>query len=92
MRSHWFETSVRVINAALDQLDAEPTRREIIQTVREAYPFGPRERHPYKQWCKAQSLCLTRLYPHLFKPKETLPPFAVDVEGQLPLFVAGGVS
>lgn len=53
--SRWYEwaaaTITRVLaEAAAQGLDAEATRR----LVDAAYPFGPREHWPYRQWLRAR--------------------------------------
>jgi len=71
MRSHWYETSERRINAALDALPPGADEKAIVKAVREAYPFGPRQHHPYKQWLKAQRQILHKRFPAIFPSERT---------------------
>lgn len=71
MELSWYQYSLRVIDRVVDDfcneneierwrfpLDKLP---ELKAQLFEAYPFGERNRHPYKMWLKAQKLTLTML-------------------------------
>lgn len=56
----WRQTSQLAITTALLEYEAqklclseEIDRNEMIKVIQQAYPFGARTNHPYKQWLKA---------------------------------------
>ena len=57
----WLERAREVIAAVDASLPADATFAERKKAVQAAYPFGPRQYHPYKQWCKAQREYLARI-------------------------------
>lgn len=78
MSSHWYDRSVSVIDKVFASLPVDADAITIKKAVAEAYPFGARAHHPYKQWCRARKIMLLRRYPKLFSGK-------VD-PGDAPLF------
>lgn len=50
----WYEKSRSVIAAVHAELPKDATLEQRRKALREAYPFGQRQYHPYKMWCKAQ--------------------------------------
>jgi hypothetical protein len=56
----WYDEAWRVINEVDGSLPATATLDERKAALRAAYPFGLRQYHPYKQWCKAQRIYLAR--------------------------------
>lgn len=48
-RSHWRSVARPIIARVLDETKGED-ERAIRAALREAYPFGPRQHHPYKVW------------------------------------------
>ena len=60
MRLSWYERSAKVIREVHAQLPPDATLAERKKALQDAYPFGSRENHPYKQWCKAQRDYLAR--------------------------------
>jgi uncharacterized protein (TIGR02996 family) len=48
--SEWRTRARRVIDRVLAGLPADADEKTKRAAVREAYPFGPREHHPYKCW------------------------------------------
>lgn len=50
MGDTWRDRARPIIAAVLSDLQGEP-ERVIRKALREAYPFGPRQYHPYKIWC-----------------------------------------
>jgi hypothetical protein len=46
----WRDDAVPIIAKVLKEKEG-CTEREIRKALREAYPFGQREYHPYKIWC-----------------------------------------
>lgn len=77
----WYETAWKVIDKAHREMPLDISFEERKKRIRDAYPFGERAYHPYKQWCKAQREYLARYVP---KPRY----FAID-EG---LFAARGAA
>lgn len=56
----WYTDSklvIAIIHAALPEDTSLDDRKK---AMRDGYPFGPREYHPYKMWCKAQREYLAR--------------------------------
>jgi hypothetical protein len=55
---NWKEESLRIIDERYRSIRAaQPptvTDKQVLRMVSlHHYPFGPREYHPYRQWCKA---------------------------------------
>ena len=48
----WTDRCRPLIAAVLDALPAGATREECRKALSEAYPFGPREHHPYRVWLR----------------------------------------
>lgn len=48
--SYWRDKARPIIREVLAETAGKP-EREIKAALREAYPFGPRQYHPYKIWC-----------------------------------------
>ena len=49
MLSHWRRLAAPIIARVLAENTGKP-EREVRAALRSAYPFGPREHHPYKIW------------------------------------------
>lgn len=49
MKSHWREQARDVIRKVLTENEGK-SDKEIRKALREAYPFGERQYHPYKIW------------------------------------------
>ena len=61
--SKWREISRETIYYKLLEYEAQQTlleqtfsQKEVFKLISEAYPFGERRRHPYKQWLKEVAL------------------------------------
>lgn len=50
MRGTWREHAAPIIAKVLKDTKGK-TDKEIRKALREAYPYGQREYHPYKIWC-----------------------------------------
>lgn len=48
--SYWRKQAAPIIAAVLADMKGEPDK-VIRKALRDAYPFGPRQHHPYKIWC-----------------------------------------
>lgn len=46
----WRDRARPIIQKVLQETKGK-SDKEIRQALRDAYPFGPREYHPYKVWC-----------------------------------------
>lgn len=57
----WLERSREVIAQVDASLPADATFEQRKKAVQDAYPFGPRQYHPYKQWLKARREYLARI-------------------------------
>ena len=57
----WLERARSVIADVDASLPPDATFAERKKAVHAAYPFGLRQYHPYKQWCKAQREYLASL-------------------------------
>ena len=69
MKSEWRNKAKQVIAAVIREnsgMDAKALRRKISA----AYPFGPREYHPYRIWCDEVNVQLGTKKP---KPRRTKP-------------------
>lgn len=62
----WYEHARKVIQDEHDKMPADISFEDRKKRIRDAYPFGARAMHPYKQWCKAQREYLAR---HITKPR-----------------------
>ena len=69
MKSYWFDAASGVIAEVVRKLPKDADKRTILLAVDSAYPFGSRDRWPYKKWLEARTFCLGRIYPKLFPPK-----------------------
>lgn len=67
---NWHDKAMLAIRQVHETLPDDISLAERRKAIDAAYPFGPREYHPYKQWLKARRAYLTR-YGH--KPRNTLP-------------------
>lgn len=56
----WYEQARAVIQRVHADLPDDLPFKERKRAIQEAYPFGPRQYHPYKMWCKAQREYLAR--------------------------------
>jgi len=54
MSKSWYDKAREVIGDVHKLLPADATLKQRKDALHAAYPFGPREYHPYKMWCKAQ--------------------------------------
>lgn len=54
MSKSWYDKARAVIGEVHVTLPKDASLSERKKALRDAYPFGPREYHPYKMWCKAQ--------------------------------------
>ena len=59
MDSRWRRVSIATI-APLEAEYRNRTYAEFKRALRDAYPFGVREQHPYKIWCDEQRAALRR--------------------------------
>lgn len=57
-QSPWKTRSRAVIRSVLASLPADATEKEVRAALRDAYPFGEREHHPYKMWLACVKECL----------------------------------
>lgn len=48
--SHWRDTAHRVVDSTMEGLPKGATAEDARRALRRAYPFGPRQYHPYKVW------------------------------------------
>jgi hypothetical protein len=86
--SIWRQRANKVIAESLKETEGQPIK-DRIKAIRDAYPFGPREMHPYKIWLSAVKIARAELegnpiqpkVGHRFQKKEH-----VEVEGQQSLF------
>lgn len=58
----WYESARDHLRRLDDTLPADMPFKDRVKAVREAYPWGGRSMHPYKQWCKAQREYLARFH------------------------------
>ena len=49
MISHWRRLAAPIIARVLSEFKGKP-QAEVRAALRKAYPFGPREHHPYRIW------------------------------------------
>lgn len=70
-RSKWYRTSIRVINEAIAAHPPCESAKELRRLLGEHYPFGSREHHPYKMWCRAVKDTVAA---HFGRPKLKQPP------------------
>jgi len=50
MTSRWRQHAAPIIARVLEETKGKPDK-EIRAALRAAYPFGPRQYHPYRIWC-----------------------------------------
>lgn len=62
-KSKWYEQAVAVVRRALAEMPSGASRKDCLENVREAYPFGAREGWPYKMWCRAQRDLIGERFP-----------------------------
>lgn len=77
----WSDRCRPLIASVLDALPVGATRRECERALSEAYPFGPRENHPYRTWLKESKAALDRRFagrpePGVPRVAYTLTPYA----------------
>lgn len=48
--SHWRKHAAPIIQQVLEETKGQD-EKEIRRALRDAYPFGGRDHHPYKIWC-----------------------------------------
>lgn len=65
--SQWRREARNYITTALALLPENATEKEARAAVREAYPWGLRQHHPYRMWCLEAKAALAERFP---KPKE----------------------
>lgn len=68
----WSDRARPVIEDTLAALPVGATEKECRRALRDAYPFGPREHHPYKVWCAECKKALEKRFAPKVKP--TPPP------------------
>jgi hypothetical protein len=60
--SHWRKRAREVIDRTiLENAGKEPA--ELLKLIDQAYPFGPRQYHPYKCWLLERAAVRVRLFP-----------------------------
>lgn len=57
----WSQMAVEAINVALKVLPENATSDEKKKAIDAAYPFGPRQYHPYKIWLKRRKEALAQI-------------------------------
>lgn len=65
--------------ARVGKQDMKALRKEL----REAYPFGPRENHPYKSWCDEIRRQLGEI---VIRDRKSIPKIEKPIVGQLEMF------
>ncbi len=58
MTGDWRRHANKVIDAVLLELPADLPVKEKRKALNAAYPFGPRQNHPYRIWCSAVRIAL----------------------------------
>ena len=58
--SQWRVRSRQVIAEVMASMPADATLPQVRKALRDAYPFGGREHHPYKMWCSEQRIALNQ--------------------------------
>ncbi len=58
MKPSWRQQAQKVIFETLEKLPATASLDEKRRALFDAYPFGPREHHPYKIWCDEVGITL----------------------------------
>lgn len=64
----WLEEAKDAIARVHASLPDDISFKDRKRAIQDAYPFGPRKYHPYKQWCKAQREYLKRYDPNTPPP------------------------
>ena len=59
----WSDRARAVIGEIHARLPADACYEDRVRVLREGYPFGTREHHPYQAWLKAQRAYLARYRP-----------------------------
>lgn len=69
---NWSERARTVIGEIHARLPKDASYRDRVAALREGYPFGARENHPYKAWLRAQREYLGkfRAGPFILTPPE----------------------
>lgn len=62
-KGSWLDSAWRAIDKVHATLPADASFGDRVKALRDAYPFGEREHHPYKMWLKAQRQYLARYEP-----------------------------
>ncbi len=75
----WRQMAAPIIAAVIAEHKAAG-ERAVRRALRDAYPWGERENHPYKVWLDECRKQMARAFPRPFSPVE-MPLFA-DVEGK----------
>ena len=78
----WRDKARPIIAAVIARVGTDDLPR-LRRALREAFPFGPREYHPYKIWCDEIRVQLG-MKPERVKPEPERP--AVDEQGKFTLF------
>ena len=58
--SGWLEEARAAIRAAHANIPENASLEDRKKAIFDAYPFGPRQYHPYRMWCRAQREYLSR--------------------------------
>jgi hypothetical protein len=64
----WSDRANRVIEDVLAALPVGATEKEVRLALRAAYPFGARENHPYRAWCKCCTEAVGKRFAGRAKP------------------------
>ena len=64
--SHWRKEAAAAIRKAHAAVPKDADLKARMAIIDAAYPFGPREYHPYKMWLKERA---EYLYAYGYKPK-----------------------
>lgn len=54
----WYAKSQEVIQAVLRGLPPDATDAAKLRAINDAYPFGTRQRRPYKEWLRARKAAI----------------------------------
>lgn len=60
MKSPWRERARKVIAEVMASMPGDATLTQVQKALRDAYPFGTREHHPYKMWCSEQRIAINQ--------------------------------
>ena len=81
MSSNWRARAQAIIRDVEQEQRGRPYA-SLKRALKEAYPWGARENHPYKMWCREQALALARHPDSPQKQLDGLPLFADGEKGQ----------